>query len=88
MSGKGRQAYHGVPRIMERCLPKHFHLRQDVDGVETDGAGDVNKADEMDETDRAVKEWIASARINVNVRQVFPPGFERPRQTDTAAEAE
>jgi alkylated DNA repair protein alkB family protein 1 len=26
----------------------------------------------------AAKRWIASARININARQVFPPGFQRP----------
>lgn len=27
---------------------------------------------------RAAKRFISSARININARQVFPPGFERP----------
>jgi alkylated DNA repair protein alkB family protein 1 len=26
----------------------------------------------------AAKRWIASARLNINARQVFPPGFKRP----------
>lgn len=26
----------------------------------------------------AAKEWIGSARVNINARQVFPPGFQRP----------
>jgi alkylated DNA repair protein alkB family protein 1 len=25
----------------------------------------------------AVKRYIASARVNINARQVFPPGFKR-----------
>lgn len=27
---------------------------------------------------KAAKEWISTARVNINARQVFPPGFERP----------
>ncbi|WVQ82652.1 alkylated DNA repair protein AlkB [Cryptococcus sp. DSM 104549] len=61
MSGAGRQAYHGIPRIMEGTLPAHFKLSGD-------------EPSEM----RAAKKWIASARININARQVFPPGFRRP----------
>jgi alkylated DNA repair protein alkB family protein 1 len=26
---------------------------------------------------KAVKEYISSARVNINARQVFPPGFKR-----------
>nr|XP_031860915.1 alkylated DNA repair protein AlkB [Kwoniella shandongensis]KAA5527987.1 alkylated DNA repair protein AlkB [Kwoniella shandongensis] len=61
MSGDGRQAYHGVPRIMEGTLPEHFQPH-----------------DDDDDTIRAAKQWISSARININARQVFPPGFQRP----------
>ncbi|WVO16942.1 alkylated DNA repair protein AlkB [Cryptococcus depauperatus] len=62
MSGKGRQSYHGIPRIMEGTLPSHFQLEQ-------------NDSPQM----RAAKQWISTARININARQVFPPGFKRPR---------
>jgi alkylated DNA repair protein alkB family protein 1 len=75
MSGRGRQAYHGVPRIMEGCLPKHFHPLA-YDGQMQGEDGDAGE--EGDATDRAVREWMATARVNINVRQVFPPGFERP----------
>ncbi|WRT64267.1 alkylated DNA repair protein AlkB [Kwoniella shivajii] len=61
MSGEGRQAYHGVPRIMDGTLPSHFSP------LESDTV-----------TMRAAKQFISSARININARQVFPPGFERP----------
>lgn len=27
---------------------------------------------------RTAKEWIGTARVNINARQVFPPGFQRP----------
>lgn len=30
------------------------------------------------ELTRAAKEWVQSARVNINARQVFPPGFRRP----------
>ena len=26
----------------------------------------------------AAKRWIQTGRININARQVFPPGFQRP----------
>jgi alkylated DNA repair protein alkB family protein 1 len=61
MSGRGRQAYHGVPRILEDSLPAHLYPR-----------------DDDSPTLSAVKRWISTARINVNARQVFPPGFKRP----------
>ncbi|WWC86377.1 alkylated DNA repair protein AlkB [Kwoniella dendrophila CBS 6074] len=60
MSGNGRQAYHGVPRILEGTLPSHFGpLETDTDSM------------------AAIKRFISSARININARQVFPPGFQR-----------
>lgn len=31
------------------------------------------------EVEKAVKGYIANGRVNINARQVFPPGFERPR---------
>ncbi|OCF45336.1 alkylated DNA repair protein AlkB [Kwoniella heveanensis CBS 569] len=67
MSGSGRQAYHGVPRILEGTLPSHFELSPaDSDPSSTSS------------TMKAAKQFIASARININARQVFPPGFTRP----------
>ena len=27
---------------------------------------------------RAAKRWVTTARVNINARQVFPPGFRRP----------
>lgn len=37
-------------------------------------------AETPDDSDamRAAKRWVQSARVNINARQVFPPGFERP----------
>lgn len=31
-----------------------------------------------DDLTNAVKEWIQTARVNINARQVFPPGFRKP----------
>jgi hypothetical protein len=83
MSGPGRQAYHGkppsplfslgvmklamelmegVPRIMEGSLPSHFSIQDE---------------DSDSEVGKAVKGYIASGRVNINARQVFPPGFKR-----------
>lgn len=61
MSGPGRQAYHGVPRILEDSLPSYLRPKE----------GDTP-------TLAAAKRWISTARINVNARQVFPPGFRLP----------
>lgn len=37
------------------------------------------KVQEGDSTQmKAAKEWISTARVNINARQVFPPGFQRP----------
>jgi alkylated DNA repair protein alkB family protein 1 len=33
--------------------------------------------DEDSEVEKAVKGYIASGRVNINARQVFPPGFKR-----------
>ncbi|WVQ77070.1 alkylated DNA repair protein AlkB [Cryptococcus sp. DSM 104548] len=61
MSGRGRQAYHGVPRILEGSLPSHF---------------DALEGDKLEIA--TAKRWMSTARININARQVFPPGFVRP----------
>ncbi|KAI0668529.1 hypothetical protein C8Q78DRAFT_1047664 [Trametes maxima] len=63
MSGPGcRRAYHGVPRILEGTLPPH--LEGD------DGTADGDWA--------LYEEYLRGTRINVNVRQVFPKGFNPP----------
>ncbi|RXK40273.1 alkylated DNA repair protein AlkB [Tremella mesenterica] len=64
MSGPGRKAYHGVPRIMEGTLPSHFTPSSD-DSLSM----------------KTTKEFLQTARININARQVFPPGFVRPNPT-------
>ncbi|WWC66508.1 alkylated DNA repair protein AlkB [Kwoniella pini CBS 10737] len=68
MSGTGRQAYHGVPRILEGSLPAYF-----------------TPSDKDTSTMKAAKRFISSARVNINARQVFPPGFKRPSKDATLA---
>ncbi|KAI0306804.1 hypothetical protein B0F90DRAFT_1622907 [Multifurca ochricompacta] len=55
-----RRAYHGVPRILEETLP--LYLEEDVDA------------------DRGMwapyARYMRTTRINVNMRQVFPKGFD------------
>jgi len=57
---KCRRAFHGVPRILERSCPTHL----------------------MENEEEEAKEWdpyahfLKTTRINVNVRQVFPKGFD------------
>ncbi|KAI0781307.1 hypothetical protein BD413DRAFT_608470 [Trametes elegans] len=63
MSGPAcRRAYHGVPRILEGTLPPHL---EGGDGSE-DGDDDW----------KIYEEYLRGTRVNVNVRQVFPKGFD------------
>ena len=60
MSGPAcRRAYHGVPRVLEGTLPAHLG-----EGIYVDDGSWVPYARYMNTT-----------RININVRQVFPKGF-------------
>jgi alkylated DNA repair protein alkB family protein 1 len=60
MSGPAcRRAYHGVPRILEGTLPAHL--------------GEGNYADDGSWVPYA--RYMNTTRININVRQVFPKGF-------------
>ncbi|KAI9456448.1 hypothetical protein F5148DRAFT_368917 [Russula earlei] len=61
MSGPAcRRAYHGVPRIFEGTLPAHLS-----EGTDTD-----------DESWAPYARYMDTARININMRQVFPKGFD------------
>ncbi|KAF9453192.1 hypothetical protein P691DRAFT_695142 [Macrolepiota fuliginosa MF-IS2] len=63
MSGPAcRRAYHGVPRILEGALPPHLRKETLSEDQRSDWAPYEN--------------YIRTTRINVNVRQVFPKGFE------------
>jgi alkylated DNA repair protein alkB family protein 1 len=63
MSGPAcRRAYHGVPRILEGTLPAHLGEDTQVD----------------DESWPPYARYMNTARININVRQVFPKGFNSP----------
>ncbi|KAL0579949.1 hypothetical protein V5O48_002033 [Marasmius crinis-equi] len=62
MSGPGcRRAYHGVPRILEGTLPRHM-FGPDESGEYYDW--------------KPYEDYMRTTRINVNVRQVFPKGFD------------
>ncbi|OAX39202.1 hypothetical protein K503DRAFT_769734 [Rhizopogon vinicolor AM-OR11-026] len=62
MSGPAcRRAYHGVPRILEDTLPDHFSLGLD---------------DEDLTSWTSYESYMQTTRININVRQVFPKGFD------------
>ncbi|KAI6103561.1 hypothetical protein F5141DRAFT_1189872 [Pisolithus sp. B1] len=65
MSGPScRRAYHGVPRILEHTLPEHF------------GQSPLPADDGVDASAwEPYRTYMRSARININVRQVFPKGF-------------
>ncbi|KAF9559126.1 hypothetical protein CPC08DRAFT_666668, partial [Agrocybe pediades] len=64
MSGPAcRRAYHGVPRILEGSLPPH---------LKSSALEDDALAREW----QPYEEYLSTTRINVNVRQVFPKGFD------------
>ncbi|KAJ3298344.1 hypothetical protein HK104_010809 [Borealophlyctis nickersoniae] len=58
MSGPARKAFHGVPRILENSLP---------DYLAKDPEGDPSRDSDWD----LFSDYLSTARINVNVRQVF-----------------
>ncbi len=64
MSGPAcRRAYHGVPRILEGTLPPHMKA--------------ANLHDETLARDwESYEKYLETTRININVRQVFPKGFD------------
>ncbi|KIK95246.1 hypothetical protein PAXRUDRAFT_827205 [Paxillus rubicundulus Ve08.2h10] len=67
MSGPAcRRAYHGVPRILENTLPEHFSQAPDHDGDDEGGMEDWE----------LYRDYMQTTRININVRQVFPKGFD------------
>ncbi|KAF8163250.1 hypothetical protein B0H34DRAFT_694678 [Crassisporium funariophilum] len=64
MSGPAcRRAYHGVPRILEGTLPPHLRA---------DHLGDAQARNSW----QPYEEYLTTTRININVRQVFPKGFD------------
>ncbi|KAF9246112.1 hypothetical protein BU15DRAFT_58241 [Melanogaster broomeanus] len=78
MSGPAcRRAYHGVPRILDNTLPEHFSRSPDDDG----GGGGADGGDITDW--EPYKGYMQATRINVNVRQVFPKGFDPARSSGT-----
>jgi len=72
MSGPAcRRAYHGVPRILEGSLPAHL------------------KSSSIDDEALAKKwqpyeDYLSTTRININVRQVFPKGFDPFKKTSSS----
>ncbi|KAK9511692.1 hypothetical protein O3M35_000306 [Rhynocoris fuscipes] len=61
MSGQSRLAMHGVPRIME---PLHPYPWNPLDSLNQ----------EIDDWDPSINDYVTSARININLRQVLKPG--------------
>ncbi len=62
---KCRRAFHGVPRILEGSCPEYL---LQCCGVDDGGDGDSEWESYAD--------FLKTTRINVNVRQVFPKGFD------------
>jgi hypothetical protein len=52
----------GVPRILEDTLPDHFSLKLDGEGFSSW---------------TPYESYMRTTRININVRQVFPKGFDQ-----------
>lgn len=63
MSGPAcRRAYHAVPRILEGSLPSHLKA--------------VSLGDDIQRAEwEPYEKYMSTTRININVRQVFPKGF-------------
>lgn len=57
----------GVPRILEDTLPAHFSLGLD---------------DEDASSWTSYESYMRTTRININVRQVFPKGFDPGLQVE------
>jgi alkylated DNA repair protein alkB family protein 1 len=70
-----RRAYHGVPRILEGSLPAH---------LKENAVLNTPDDDHYVEDWQPYGEYLEGARINVNVRQVFPRGFD-PQRHDSSA---
>jgi alkylated DNA repair protein alkB family protein 1 len=67
----------GVPRILEGTLPKHLGPRPDSsDQPQIQDSKNRHEAFADDWAPYA--EYLKTTRININVRQVFPRGFEIP----------
>jgi len=56
-----RRAFHGIPRVLEGSLPAHLRPEADRENTREDWS--------------AFGEYMMTSRININVRQVFPKGF-------------
>lgn len=79
MSGGCRRAFHGVPRIVEGSLPAYLQ-----DSAKWSD-GDVDKSNDAVCQDwRLFANYLATTRININVRQVFPHGFLERRRREWA----
>jgi len=80
MSGPGRQAYHGRPFILlsHDVMEMGYKLREGVPRI-MEGTLPTHFGIHEEDSDvvKAVKGYIASGRVNINARQVFPPGFKR-----------
>ncbi|KAF9480110.1 hypothetical protein BDN70DRAFT_877998 [Pholiota conissans] len=73
MSGPGcRRAYHGVPRILEGTLPPHLKASEIQDEA-------------LRQEWEAYEQYLRTTRINVNVRQVFPRGFDPYATTERSS---
>ncbi|KAL4068091.1 hypothetical protein J3A83DRAFT_4359903 [Scleroderma citrinum] len=78
MSGPAcRRAYHGVPRILDNTLPEHFSYPHEQPCTRTAEHGGDCVTEFMAEAKawEPYRSYLKNARINVNVRQVFPKGF-------------
>lgn len=77
MSGRGRQSYHGKQSNGQSSflLIRRPGVPRVMEGTLPShffpATSDLH-------TLAATKKWITTGRININARQVFPPGFQRP----------
>jgi alkylated DNA repair protein alkB family protein 1 len=78
MSGKGRQSYHGGSRSYFPIPLTLFAPGRNILRLLTRLPAHFLPAETDDAPMSATKRFMSTARINLNARQVFPPGFRRP----------
>jgi alkylated DNA repair protein alkB family protein 1 len=81
MSGPGRQAYHGKPPVLLLSHVAFVMGHELMKGIPRIMEGTLPSHFSIHEHDsevvKAVEGYIVSGRVNINARQVFPPGFKR-----------
>ncbi|TMW56271.1 hypothetical protein Poli38472_008919 [Pythium oligandrum] len=98
LGGKSRLSFHGVAKILaspmeideddwKKLIDKH--TARDAEEAETEQPGDAEKTEETKTVDwedefRAVKQYLDTHRININIRQVYGKETEAVEEEEEA----